>query len=209
MSNTAEQMRIALAGDYNSIEGDVRLERGVPVMSHDPGGEDALLFADWLRIGIASGKHLRIDFKEAAALDQVSALLERMRVPDGQVTLNMSTGSPHMDSDATLATVERVRAAHPHALIAFNVPPSPLGAPYDAVSDAAKRIGGPTQVALEIEEATPDRIRQMRDAGMFVGIWNDVAVHPVEDVSATVRKLRDLGANGLVDLRTADDPLQL
>jgi hypothetical protein len=210
MSNTAEQLRIALEGDYNSLEGDVRLEHGVPVMSHDRAGAHALLFADWLRVGLATGKHLRIDFKEAAALDQVSALLKRMHVPDEQVTLNVSTGTPHMDSDVDLATLERVRAAHPKALIGFNLTPTLLGRePRAAVEAAARAIGGPTQVAIAVQDANPARIRELRDAGLFVGVWNDVSTHPVEDVAGTVAQLRERGANGLVDLRTAEDPLQL
>lgn len=211
ITDTAEQLRIALEGDYNSIEGDVRLEDGVPVMSHDRGGEGALLFADWLRVGLASGKHLRIDFKEAAALDQVSALLERMQVPDEQVTLNMSTGSPTSESDVDLATLRRVRAAHPDALIGFNLAPSPVFGrePTGAVIDAARAIGGPTQVALEVEEVTAARIAELRAAGLRVGVWNDVARNPVEDVPGTVDRLRALGADGLIDLRAADDPLQL
>jgi hypothetical protein len=209
LSNTAEQLRIALAGDYNSLEGDVRLEHGVPVMSHDRGGEGALLFADWARIAMATGKHLRIDLKEAAAIDQVSALLHQLGVPDGQVTINLSTGMPFSDADAERSTLERIRGAHPGALIGFNVPDSIMGSPIVAAIDAATAIGGQTQVSLAIDQATPTIIGRLRTAGIHVGIWNDPQRDPVDDPASTRRELREMGVDGLVDLRSADAELQL
>jgi hypothetical protein len=208
VSNTVEQLRMAMAGDYNSLEGDVRLEHGVPVMSHDPGGAGAVLFADWLRVGVATGKHLRIDFKEAAAIDQVSAMLHELDVPDEQVTLNLSTGDPISDSDVERGTLERLRAAHPNALIGFNLPKLRLGDPDAPLLAAARAIGGPTQISIAIGDAYPERITELLDAGVHVGVWNDPKTDPVRDPRATTERLRRMGVDGLVDLRRADDPMQ-
>jgi hypothetical protein len=209
ITNTAEQLRVALAGDYNALEGDVRLEHGVPVMSHDAGGEDALLFADWARIGAATGKHLRIDLKEAAAIDQVSALLDRLGVPDEQVTLNLSTGMPFSDADVERGVLARIRAAHPDALIGFNVPDSVLGAPIGDATRAASSIGGPTMISLAIDQVDPQLVQRLHAAGVHVGVWNDPVTDPVADPAATLRSLRDQGIDGMVDLRSADAELQL
>jgi hypothetical protein len=99
-----------------------------------------------------------------------------------------------------------MRAAHPDALIGFNLPKLRFGDPDAPLLDAARELGGPAQVSIAIGDATPERIAHLHDGGVFVGIWNDVASDPVENPDQAADRLRRMGVDGLVDLRSADDP---
>ena len=69
LTNTPDELEVALKGNFNFLEGDIRLNaNGVPVMAHDAEQKTGLTLSDWLRIGKASERGLKADVKSSAAL---------------------------------------------------------------------------------------------------------------------------------------------
>ena len=70
-----------------------------PITAHDSYQTNGLLLEDWLQIGLAAGRGLKIEIKDNAALDAVLALCKKHKVPAGRLILNI--GIP--DAGATPA----------------------------------------------------------------------------------------------------------
>ncbi len=88
-TNTREQFEAALKSGANWFEGDVRLEidgSGIE-MRHDQAHEsgDNLTLREWLTMGKASGRGLKLDVKESQHLPAILDELERARTPSREV----------------------------------------------------------------------------------------------------------------------------
>ena len=204
-TNTRSQLAFALAGPYNSVEGDVRVRDGRAVMQHDGHGRHDLTFEQWAVLAHRAGKHLRIDIKEPAALDQVAATLERVGVPAGSITFNVGIDMPWRGG----VSVEQVRALRDRfdgAWITLNLP-LPLGPGYLLAARAARAIGsqrlGVAVIAGLVHRGDIDLLRRSFEV---VNAWN-VPGPLVRDIERTSAHLRDIGVNGMLDLRLPGDPL--
>ena len=204
-SNTRAQLAHALAGPYNSVEGDVRVRDGVAVMKHDAGAAYDLTFEQWALLASRAGKHLRIDIKEPAALAQVAATLERLGIPPGSVTFNVGLDTP-WSKGTSVDSIRALRARFPDAWITLNLP-MPFGPGYLLAVRAAKAIGGDhLGVAVMGGLAHRGDIQFLRGAFAVVNAWN-LPLLGDPDVAGMTAKLRAIGVNGMIDLRRKDDPL--
>lgn len=204
-ANTRAQLAYALAGPYNSVEGDVRVRNGVPVMQHDGDAAHDLTFEQWALLASRAGKHLRIDLKEPAALAQVADTLERLGIPAGTVTFNVGLATP-FSKGLSVDAVRALRGRFPLAWITLNLP-LPLGPGYLLASRAARAIGG-DRLGVAVMAGLVHRgdIELLRRSFAAVNAWN-LPLLGDPDVGAMTAKLRAMGVNGMVDLRRRDDPL--
>lgn len=204
-TNTRAQLAFALAGPYNSLEGDVRVRDGRPVMQHDSTGRHDLTFAQWAQLGARAGKHLRIDIKEPAALDEVVTTLRALGVPPGTVTFNVgiptrwSTGVP-------VDRIRRLRSELPGAWVTLNLP-LPLGPGYLLAAHAARELGS-ERLGVAVVAGLVHRgdVELLRRSFAVVNAWNIPQLGNV-DVPRMTQYLRSIGVNGMIDLRRRDDPL--
>jgi hypothetical protein len=204
-SNTRSQLAYALAHEYNSVEGDVRLRDGRPVMQHDPKGRADLTFEQWAVLADRAGKHLRVDVKEVAALQPVAAILERLGVDPGRVTFNVGLDMP-WSTGTSIDDVRALRDRFPGCRITLNLP-LPLGPGYLLACRAADAIGHDRLgVAVMGNLVHRGDIALLRRHFEFVNAWN-LPLLGDPDVAALTAKLRSIGVNGMVDLRRRDDPL--
>src|SRR4051794_40906025 len=139
--NTRTQLAYALAGPYNSVEGDVRLRDGVPVMQHDHDAPHDLTFEQWATLMATAGKHMRIDMKERTTLAPIIDILERLHVPQGSITFNVGAGLPGTPANQTVETINRLRARFPGSWYSINLP-VPFGPVYELAAHIGRSLGG-------------------------------------------------------------------
>lgn len=206
-TNTRSQLGYALAGRYNSVEGDVRIRDGLAVMQHDATGRADLTFEQWAALAARAGKHLRIDVKEAASLPAVEATLARLGIASDRVTFNVAVYAPWTSADLPVAAVRALRERHPASWITLNVP-LPLHAGYALAGRAARRIGGGRMgVAVQAALARRGDVALLRRSFDVVNAWNEPLLSQPDDPARTSARLRAAGVNGMIDLRRRDDPL--
>lgn len=206
--NTRAQLAYALARGYNSVEGDVRMRDGQPVMQHDELGSHDLTFEQWAVLMARAGRHMRIDLKEREALEPVAATLERLGVPAGSVTFNVSARAPWSQGNQTIETIGALRARFPDAWITINLP-MPFRPGVEIATSVARSVGGgKLGVAVMGGFASAQTIARLRSAFDVVNAWNEPRLGHLDIQSETAR-LRALGVNGMIDLRNIDDPLAI
>jgi hypothetical protein len=205
-SNTRAQLAYALAGPYNSVEGDVRMRDGIPVMQHDGSGSHDLTFEQWAILAARAGKHLRIDVKESAALEPIARILERIGVPSGSITFNVAAGAPWSGANQKVPTIRALRERFPASWITLNLP-LPLGPGYLLAVRIARELG-PERLGVAIMGGLVHErdIRLLRTAFAAVNAWNEPRLKEL-DIEAETRRLRAMGVNGMIDLRRREDPL--
>jgi hypothetical protein len=203
-ANTRSQLGFALSGPYNSVEGDVRVRDGRPVMQHDADGAHDLTFEQWATLASRAGKHLRIDVKESAAIAQISSTLERIGVNPRSVTFNVGIDT-FWSHGMKLDEIQSLRRRFDGCWITLNLP-LPLGPGYLLAARAA-RVLGSERLGVAIMNGLVHRgdIALLRRSFEVVNAWNLPLGMP--DVAAETAKLRAIGVNGMIDLRRSDDPL--
>lgn len=195
-TNTFHELEQALEGDFDWFEGDVRLVGDTAVMAHGAHDQGGLNLRDWVAIVSASGRGMKFDVKDPAALDSVLAAVGAERIPDHRLILNVGVG-PDGVSDAQL---RQARRAHPEAIINLSV--SEPGMHVPELARRARLVSsGPVMFPIEIDEVTPAVVEQLRAHGR-IAVWNDPDEHPVTDVARESSRLRRLGADGMIDLRS-------
>lgn len=206
-TNTRAQLAYALKGPYNSFEGDVRMRGGIPVMQHDVGVAADLTFEQWATIIHRSGRHMRIDIKDAAMLELVCRILERLGVPSGRVTFNMSVLAPWSSSNQPIEAIDLLRKRFPRSWITLNLP-MPFGPGYQLVAHAARRIGSERLgVAVMGGFVKEHDVRALRRDFAVVNCWNHPVIDQPGDIERETARLRAMGVNGMIDLRRREDPL--
>ncbi len=222
-TNTFEELRDSLKGDYNWLECDVRLEGplrdhvGVPlserrpITAHDSFQTNGLLFEDWVKIAKESGRGIKVDFKDSKALDQVLDLLKKADVPDQRLILNIGIPDPKPgETDLTKPVsddrLKKIRAAFPGAVI--NLSPGG-GIVYGHYSDAqvqqmiryAKAAGQPVMFPLRAEWITRQIVQNLEPHGK-VAIWNSPQTFNPSDPAAEAARFRSWGVTGMIDIMT-------
>jgi hypothetical protein len=205
-TNTRHQLAYALANNYNSLEGDVRMRDGVAVMAHDRGRTPELTLAQWASHGASAGRMLRIDLKEREALNSVTQAVRELKIPDDRLTFNVSANAPWLKSNFSTQGLRELRAAFPNAWITLNAPfPLPLG--YELAADAAKHVGGKVGLSLQAQLVTKGTVRHLKGHGLTVSAWNHPPLWQPKNIEGMRRSLREKGVDGMIDLRRKDDPL--
>jgi len=205
-TNTRAQLAYALAGPYNSVEGDVRVENGIPVMKHDGHAAADLTFEQWAWLANKAGKHLRVDVKEAAGIPAIAETLERLGIPGGSITFNVGAGAPWASNNMSVPAIRALRQRFPESWVTLNLA-VPLLPGYKLAVEAAKRIGGDRLgVAVMAETVRESDVRLLRTVFASVNAWNLPLLGEI-DVEAATKRLRAIGVNGMMDLRIKSDPL--
>ncbi len=199
-TNTHDEMRTALEGEWNWLEGDLRVDDdGVLVMAHDSDMEGAgLTLQEWLAIGDSSERGLKVDVKEIEALPGLLDALERSGIPDGRIMINVYE-LPHEQ-------VLDMRRRFPDAWLALNPSLNRDGYRDDAIeriTALADAAGGRIAFPIRWDEASDDVIAALKPHGK-VSIWTAVSYGTPNDRVTEERMLRERGVDGVVDL---GDPL--
>jgi hypothetical protein len=204
-TNTRAQLAHALAGRYNSVEGDVRLRDGRPVMQHDSDAAYDLTFEQWALLAHRAGKHLRIDLKEPGTLPQVEDALRRIGVPAGSITFNVALATP-WSAGMRLDEIRALRERFPTSWVTLNLP-LPFGPGYLLAARAARAIGG-DRLGVAVMAGLVHRrdVELLRRSFAVVNAWN-LPFLGDPDIEQVTAQLRALGVNGMLDLRRRDDPL--
>jgi hypothetical protein len=192
-------MATALKGSYNWLEGDLRVDRdGTLAMAHDAGKESSGLTLDeWLAIGAASGRGMKVDVKEAEAIPKLLDALEASDIPDGRIMLNV--GAAQVDE----SLVREMRQRFPDAWIALN-PRIREGRGYqqrdlDEITRLAGVAGGRVAFPIRWDIASDHAIQQLLPHGR-VSIWTSSSQGTPGNTAATERSLRERGVDGVIDL---------
>lgn len=195
-TNTVEELRAALVGDANWLEGDLRLDDdGRLVMAHDRGDEQSgLAFAEWLHVGGVSGRGLKVDVKEVDAVGPLLAMLERSGVPQGRLMVNVG--------EVAETVVVDIRRRLPDAWIALT--PTLRRGGYDAVSLAriarlARAAGGRIAFPIRWDRASDEVIAFLRRFGR-VSVWTSRSGGTPPSAALEGLRLRTRGVDGVIDL---------
>jgi len=233
-SNKPGEMLAALQGDFNFLEADFRMEglfRRLPVVdrwrepvaAHDTFESDGLTLGEWLEVGAASERGLKIDIKQAAAIPKIIAEVKKRNIHDQRLIFNadiqqgpggpsrfkLLNGRLFQDLTTDLGDLKRIRAAFPNATISIGAytGKQPPGTTYadkhlDRFTEIADEVGGPFQFALRAEFVDAATVARLKPHGQ-VAIWNDPSSFSPPDIDAEIRRLRALGVDGMIDLRQA------
>jgi hypothetical protein len=202
-TNTPYEIGQALLGDFNFLEGDVRQEAdGTIVMAHDRGALDGLSLAEWLDVGMASGRGLKLDIKESRAIMPAVLMAKAAGVPDDRLIINVTaTGVP--DADVSLAQLRAIRTIYPGAVVNL----SPGNASYPptlmrTLARLAQIVGPPVMFPLRWDLVGPNIVSALRPYGR-IAIWNLPLIVP-RNIPAATAKLRAMGVDGMIDLNHND-----
>lgn len=195
-SNTHQEMRAALAGDHDWLEGDVRLDGDdVPVMAHDRSDEgEGLSFDEWAQVGAAGGRGLKIDVKERAALPQLLDRLERSGVPHGRIMFNVGAIADEQ--------VVEIRRRFPEAWLALNPTMQEDGYHLDdlqQVTRLADLAGGRVTFPVRWDALTDEVIHELARHGK-VSVWAAQSEGTPADPELERARLIHRGIDGVIDL---------
>lgn len=206
-SNHRKQLEYILRHPYNSVEADVRLRDGVAVLAHDKGAKVELTFEEWATAVSSSGRMLRIDFKESKALPEVVRIIRKLGITADKLQFNFSVVSPREGSSyLAVPELQKLRRDFPESWITFNLP-KPTMEVFAQLGQVGKQVGGRMCVSFQPKEVSVAAISAIHGYGMRINIWNDATQWGPDNVALETKRLRDLGIDGMIDLRRMDDPL--
>jgi hypothetical protein len=200
-TNTGQELLAGLTGNFNWFEGDVRIERGTVIMAHDKGQSNGMSLAEWLTIGGRSGRGLKLDIKETAAILPAVQMAKAAGVPDGRLIVNVTVGGGR-EVDVTSQQLAAIRAMYPGAIVNL----SPGASSYSpglmrTLGRVAQQVGGPVMFPLRWDLVGPNVIAALKPFGK-IAIWNSPANAP-RDIPREIARLRAMGVDGMIDLRRA------
>ncbi len=231
-TNTPDELASGLSKNYNFLEGDVWLE-GVarripgldhfrePIMAHDHTDVDGLTLAEWLEVGKASGKGIKLDIKQSAAIPKVIEAVQEAGIPEQRLILNADMvhgpgwrndtrfkfANLALDVQTQVDEMAQFREAFPKATLAVGLytAQAPEGTTYSRqqlaqAADIAGQLGGPITFPLRAEFVTPEVVKQLKPHGL-VSIWNDPKSYLPDDLAKAEQKFREMGVDGMIDLR--------
>lgn len=192
-TNTRAQLARALRSEHDWLEGDVRLGRHHRAhMQHLRGERVDLSLDEWLSVAGASGRGVKLDVKEREALPAVLDAVRRAGIEEHRLILNVGP----WPAQELLA----VRRAFPRAIINL----SPVSDRRLTAGDivqlqlAARIVGGPVMFPIRHDLVTSGVVDALRPLGR-VAVWNSPMLTNPDRHSE--RRLRELGVDGMVDLR--------
>ena len=231
-TNTKDELVAGLSKDYNYLEGDVWLEGAVrrlplverfrePIMAHYPNDVKGLTVEEWLKIGLASGKGLKLDIKQSAALPETIKEAKNLGVPGSRLIFNADMAfGPGVKRDLKFRLLDattdfltqpdemmEARKAFPEATIGIGLYTKPQSRPtkysdaqLQQVIKIATEIGGPITFPLRAEFVDKRVVDTLKPHGS-VSIWNHPKSFLPEDFEKATQEFRDLGVDGMIDLR--------
>jgi hypothetical protein len=201
-TNTVEEMREGLAGNYGQMEGDIRQELNPPhalEMRHDTTSEpgDNLTLKEWLSIGKESGRLLKLDMKEPAHMARLLDEVAKANIPSEKLVFNLSDST--MDQWGS-----EIRKRFPDSRLAIG-PDQNNPKMIERMIELGKRFGDPITFVLRLDMATPANVKKLEAFGP-VSIWNMPEVAGVTDAAKTRAELQKIGCTGIVDIRPSISP---
>jgi hypothetical protein len=200
-TNSAMQMAAALVGHYDWLEGDVRLgPSGETRMAHEKFDKDGMSYDEWLSIGIASGRGLKIDVKEAGAILPAVEAAKRRGVPAHRLIVNVTV---YGDTEAQLthAQLKRIRALYPDVVINLSVTTKSYTPDIiHKLQKWARLAGGPVMFPLRWDAVDQGTVNALRKFGR-IAIWNSPDIKSPSDIGLAAAQLRAMGVDGTIDLR--------
>jgi hypothetical protein len=201
VTNTADEMAEALASEYDYLEGDIRIDGGgTVVMAHDKGDVRGMSFEEWLALCNCSGRGIKMDFKESAAIWPALMACKRRGIDGRRLNINITVyGDPDANVSPTL--LRRIRKLYPTAVINLSVSvekytPEVLS----AMRQFARIAGQPAMFPLRGDLVTPQVVAALRNSGK-IAIWNSPELWSPSNIDAETRRFRAMGVNGTIDLR--------
>jgi glycerophosphoryl diester phosphodiesterase len=192
-ANTRGELKHALQNEFDFLEVDVRVDdNGVAVLRHDPDAKVELTLEQFLSIVGPSGRGVKFDIKERAALPQVLELAHRSGIPEHRLLFNVGNWAPQQ--------LRSIRYNFPTSWV--NISPTSdnklTSADLVRMQVSARIVGGPVMFPIRQEMASPGVVHALHPYGR-IAIWNIPGVtNPRED---DVRRLREMGVDGMIDLR--------
>lgn len=231
-TNTPLELQQALQGEFNFFEGDIRLEGEArqmpfldrvrePLMAHDIGDIDGLSFREWLQVGAASGRGIKLDIKQAAALPKVVEEVKRQQIPEHRLIFNFDAAfGPGVSKNlkvwafnvltdfiVDIQDLRALRREFPDATIALGLftKASAPGTRYtdeqlDRLTELAGQVGGPITFPMRAEFLEAAAVRKLKPHGS-VSVWNDPSSFRPDDLDQARRHFRAMGVDGMIDLR--------
>lgn len=231
-TNRPDELSEGLSKNYNFLEGDVWLEGAArripgldhfrePIMAHEHTDVDGLTLAEWLEVGKASGKGIKLDIKQSAAIPKVIEAVKKAGLPEERLILNADMvhgpgwkndtrfkfANLALDVQTQVDEMAQFRKAFPKATLAVGLytARSPEGTTYSRqqlaqAADIAGQLGGPITFPLRAEFVTPEVVQQLKPHGL-VSIWNDPKSYIPDDLERASREFREMGVDGMIDLR--------
>lgn len=196
-TNTPEELREAIAGDFDCFEVDVRVMKGfdgkpTPVAAHDQGSLGGVTLDEWFSIAGATGRYLKLDFKEPEALPAVLALAKKHGVAGDRLVFNLS---------ANPKALEAVRQAFPTATLAIGAPAD--GARQEEIAALAKRLGPPVTFVMQRDDIDAGAVARLEAVGP-ISAWGERGSRAERE--AIAQRLRELGVTGMIDLGLQGGP---
>jgi hypothetical protein len=208
-TNTVAQMKAALAGPYSQLECDLRGALNPPhevECRHDPGSEpgDNLTLVEWLRIGKASGRMLKLDVKDSSRLGDILTEAEASGVPAERFNINLGDA-------AMRAWGDEIRRRLPGATLSLN-PRGAANGPLTAeqtkgLVDLARHLGAPSTFVLRYDQLTDANLKVL-EAVAPVSVWNDPGMKGMDHPGQAAAELKRRGCTGVIDLRPSQSPVQ-
>jgi hypothetical protein len=202
-TNTPSQMEAALRSDANWLEGDVRESRsGALVMAHDPHDVGrGLTLEQWLSIGAASDRGVKVELKEPRIFDGYVAAIRQSGIKPERLILNVpvagAPGRPVL-SDAQLLELRR---SVPGATI--NLSPTNqhrfTAHVTDELARTARLVGGPVMFPMQWDLLDDATIAALRPHG-HVATWASRSWGTPRDPVSEQLALRERGVDGMIDL---------
>lgn len=196
-TNTPDELREAMAGDFDCFEVDVRVMKGydgrpTPVAAHDEGSLAGVTMDEWFSIAGASGRYLKLDFKEPEALPSVIALAKKHGIPEERLVFNLG---------ASPQALTAIRQAFPKATLAIGAPAD--GDRQKEIAALAQKMGQPITFVMRQGDITPEAVANLEGVGP-ISAWDDNGPREVRE--ARVKELRAMGVTGMIDLGLQGGP---
>jgi len=155
---------------------------------------------EWLAMGRASGRGLKLDVKEPQYMDQIVRQVKAAGIPSERLMWNLG--------DAAMSTWgAKLRQQFPRAVLAIN----PAGGDDKKISSVdvarlmslAKRgAGGPVAFVIRYERLTDEAVKALRPYGN-ISVWSTQGKVSTETVAQVAQQLRERGVDGVIDLQRA------
>lgn len=236
-TNTKDELTAGLSKDYNFLEGDVWLEGALrrlplverfrePIMAHYPNDVKGLTVEEWLKVGLASGKGLKLDIKQSAALPETIQEAKDLGVPGSRLIFNADMAfGPGVKKDLKFRLLDattdfltqpeemmEARKAFPDATIGVGLYTQAQSQPtkysqqqLQQVIQIARELGGPITFPLRAEFVDKRVVETLKPHGT-VSIWNHPKSFLPDDFERATREFREMGVDGMIDLRDFERP---
>lgn len=198
-ANTFDELSAGLAGPFDWLEADVRMQDGRAACAHDVTDSHSIQLDQWLSVVASAGRGAKLDVKERSAVLPAAQLALDAGIERWRLIINVQVACPV--ESTTDQDLRLLRQLVGDALV--NLSPGQGPYPRPVVSEAIRAagvVGGPVMFAMHDVHLTPRLVRRLLRHGR-VAVWNDPRTLRSSSIDARRRRLRTWGVDGMIDLR--------